>query len=277
MGVLRALYALGVRYLTLTHNANVPWADSATDEPRAGGLTEFGRAVVREMQRLGMLADLSHVSPAHDGRHAGRRGGAGHLLALQRPGPVRPPAQRARRHPGPAARTTAGCAWSRSCPRSCRRSAGPGSASSPPRWSGAAPIPGSCRRGTWSAASWPRPARCPGRRWPRSPAISSTCARWPVSITWAWAAISTAPTSSRTGWRTSPVTRSCSRELLEPRVERGGLRPAGRRQHPAGHARGGRGGPGAVGPAAAVHGPDRGPGRPGRGTAGGLEHVAEQA
>ncbi len=64
MGVLRALYELGVRYLTLTHNANVPWADSATDQPRAGGLTEFGRAVVREMQRLGMLADLSHVSPA---------------------------------------------------------------------------------------------------------------------------------------------------------------------------------------------------------------------
>jgi membrane dipeptidase len=64
MGVLRALYSLGVRYLTLTHNANVPWADSATDQPRAGGLTEFGRAVVREMQRLGMLADLSHVSPA---------------------------------------------------------------------------------------------------------------------------------------------------------------------------------------------------------------------
>src|SRR6202042_1048578 len=63
MGVLRALYALGVRYLTLTHNANVAWADSATDEPAAGGLTEFGRAVVREMQRLGMLADLSHVSP----------------------------------------------------------------------------------------------------------------------------------------------------------------------------------------------------------------------
>jgi len=64
MGVLRALYALGVRYLTLTHNANVPWADSATGRPQAGGLTEFGRAVVREMQRLGMLTDLSHVSPA---------------------------------------------------------------------------------------------------------------------------------------------------------------------------------------------------------------------
>ena len=64
MGVLRALYALGVRYLTLTHSANVPWADSATDEPRAGGLTAFGRAVVGEMQRLGMLVDLSHVPPA---------------------------------------------------------------------------------------------------------------------------------------------------------------------------------------------------------------------
>jgi len=56
------LYALGVRYLTLTHNSNVGWADSATDEPQADGLTEFGRDVVREMQRIGMLVDLSHVS-----------------------------------------------------------------------------------------------------------------------------------------------------------------------------------------------------------------------
>ena len=62
LGVLRMLYVLGVRYLTLTHNANVGWADSATDEPQAGGLTEFGRDVVREMQRIGMLVDLSHVS-----------------------------------------------------------------------------------------------------------------------------------------------------------------------------------------------------------------------
>ena len=61
--VLRALYQLGVRYLTLTHNRNVPWADSATDVPAAGGLTAFGREVVREMQRLGMLVDLSHVAP----------------------------------------------------------------------------------------------------------------------------------------------------------------------------------------------------------------------
>jgi len=68
LGVLRMLYALGVRYMTLTHNANVGWADSATDQKAAGGLTDFGRDVVREMQRLGMLVDLSHVSP--DTMHA---------------------------------------------------------------------------------------------------------------------------------------------------------------------------------------------------------------
>jgi membrane dipeptidase len=62
MGALRALYLLGVRYLTLTHNLSLPWADSATDQPVAGGLSAFGREVVREMQRLGMLVDLSHVA-----------------------------------------------------------------------------------------------------------------------------------------------------------------------------------------------------------------------
>jgi membrane dipeptidase len=63
LGVLRALHRLGVRYLTLTHNKNTPWADSATDEPAAGGLTDFGREVVAELNRLGMLVDLSHVAP----------------------------------------------------------------------------------------------------------------------------------------------------------------------------------------------------------------------
>jgi membrane dipeptidase len=62
LGVLRLLHRLGVRYLTLTHNVNVPWADSATDTPVTGGLSPFGREVVREMQRLGMLVDLSHVA-----------------------------------------------------------------------------------------------------------------------------------------------------------------------------------------------------------------------
>ncbi|WP_425428976.1 dipeptidase [Streptomyces vietnamensis] len=62
LATLRALHALGVRYMTLTHNDNNDWADSATDEPRVGGLTAFGREVVREMNRSGMLVDLSHVA-----------------------------------------------------------------------------------------------------------------------------------------------------------------------------------------------------------------------
>ncbi|MFF6995530.1 dipeptidase [Streptomyces sp. NPDC008313] len=62
LGTLRQLYALGVRYMTLTHNDNNDWADSATDTPRTGGLSAFGREVVREMNREGMLVDLSHVA-----------------------------------------------------------------------------------------------------------------------------------------------------------------------------------------------------------------------
>jgi membrane dipeptidase len=62
LAVLRMLSELGVRYLTLTHNRNVAWADSATDAPRLGGLNDFGREVVAEMNRIGMLVDLSHVA-----------------------------------------------------------------------------------------------------------------------------------------------------------------------------------------------------------------------
>ena len=62
LGTLRLLHVLGVRYLTLTHNDNTPWADSATDVPVVGGLSEFGCEVVREMNRLGMMVDLSHVA-----------------------------------------------------------------------------------------------------------------------------------------------------------------------------------------------------------------------
>ncbi|MFJ6943361.1 dipeptidase [Streptomyces wuyuanensis] len=64
LATLRALHTLGVRYMTLTHNDNNDWADSATDEPRFGGLSAFGHEVVREMNRTGMLVDLSHVAPA---------------------------------------------------------------------------------------------------------------------------------------------------------------------------------------------------------------------
>ncbi|MFC4068185.1 dipeptidase [Actinoplanes subglobosus] len=64
LAVLRMLGELGVRYLTLTHNRNVAWADSATDTPRLGGLNDFGREVVAEMNRIGMLVDLSHVADA---------------------------------------------------------------------------------------------------------------------------------------------------------------------------------------------------------------------
>jgi membrane dipeptidase len=63
LAALRMFFAAGARYMTLTHSANVPWADSGTDKPAAGGLSPFGEEVVREMNRLGMLVDLSHTSP----------------------------------------------------------------------------------------------------------------------------------------------------------------------------------------------------------------------
>ena len=62
LGALRAYYDLGVRYMTLTHNVTLDWADCAAEPGRHGGLTRFGEEVVREMNRLGMLVDLSHVS-----------------------------------------------------------------------------------------------------------------------------------------------------------------------------------------------------------------------
>src|SRR5947208_4950273 len=63
LGTLRVYYDLGARYMTLTHNVTTAWADAALDSAKHGGLTEFGKEVVREMNRLGMLVDLSHVSP----------------------------------------------------------------------------------------------------------------------------------------------------------------------------------------------------------------------
>ncbi|TWT37437.1 Membrane dipeptidase (Peptidase family M19) [Posidoniimonas corsicana] len=63
IATLQQLYKRGARYMTLTHSDSLDWADSATDESRAGGLSEFGKEVIREMNRLGMMVDISHVSP----------------------------------------------------------------------------------------------------------------------------------------------------------------------------------------------------------------------
>lgn len=62
LAVLRQMYDLGARYMTLTHSRNTPWADSATDNPEHDGLTDFGKDLIREMNRIGMQVDLSHVS-----------------------------------------------------------------------------------------------------------------------------------------------------------------------------------------------------------------------
>ena len=72
LAVLRQLYVAGARYMTLTHSANNDWADAGTADPEHNGLTAFGRTVVGEMNRLGMLVDLSHVSPKtmHDALEA---------------------------------------------------------------------------------------------------------------------------------------------------------------------------------------------------------------
>lgn len=91
LAVLRQMYDLGARYMTLTHSKTLSWADSATDEAQHDGLNAFGMDVVREMNRIGMIVDLSHVSEAamHDAldtarapvifSHSGARGISGHL------------------------------------------------------------------------------------------------------------------------------------------------------------------------------------------------------
>ena len=97
LAALRQYYNLGARYMTLTHNQTTEWADSATDDPKYDGLSPFGVTVVHEMNRIGMLVDLSHVSPAtmKDAIAASRAPVIfSHSSAR---GAGRPPAQRARR------------------------------------------------------------------------------------------------------------------------------------------------------------------------------------
>ena len=95
--MLEKLYDLGARYMTLTHTDSLSWADSGTDAARNNGLTPFGEQVVRKMNELGMMVDLSHVSAEDDERHARCIRGAGDVFALVGLRRVPTPAQRAGR------------------------------------------------------------------------------------------------------------------------------------------------------------------------------------
>ncbi len=112
--------------MTLTHNGNVGWADSATDKPDVGGLSDFGREVVAEMQRLGMLVDLSHVAPAD---HGATRWTPPRAPVIFSHSSARALCDHPRNVPDEilaGCPATTACAWSPSCPPSSPRSAGTG-------------------------------------------------------------------------------------------------------------------------------------------------------
>jgi membrane dipeptidase len=205
LGVLRSFARLGVRYVTLTHNNNTSWADSAAQEPAVDGLNEAGRAIVREMQRIGVLVDLSHVAPvtmraALDVAfapvifsHSSARAITDHRRNV--PDDV---LTRLRDNGGvvqvtfvPLFVSAEVIAWTRAAAaeRRCRRR--------PPRRTGS-------RRG------WPRTRARPrrSRRWPTT---WSTPATWPAWTTSAWAATSTAPRRWRPVSRTWPAIPGCCR------------------------------------------------------------------
>ena len=100
LSVLRAYHELGAGYLTLTHSRTIEWADSATDAPTHGGLTPFGKAVVHELNRLGMLVDISHVNEATM-RDALRASRAPVIFSHSGARARRSPARRVRRGAGP--------------------------------------------------------------------------------------------------------------------------------------------------------------------------------
>ena len=237
LGALRAFYALGVRYMTLTHGKNNDWADSATDTAAHGGLTAFGREVVREMNRLGMLVDISHVSPdvmrqvldlseapvlfSHSSARAlvdHRRNVPDDVLA------------RMARNGGvvmvtfiPAFVSAETAAWGRaSRPRSSTRRRAP-------RWSG-------------SRRSTPRSTvRRRSRRWPRSPITSSTSPASPAATTSVSEATSTEAPTSRGARGREPLPRPL-RRAHPPRLDRLRSREARLRQRAARPSRrGGRG------------------------------------
>ena len=243
LAALRMMHALGAGYMTLAHSKNVPWADSATDKPVLGGLSPFGEQVVREMNRLGMLVDLSHVSADTMADALRVYAGAGDLLALVRAGRLRSSAQRARRDPEAAAgqrRHRDGdvraelhrAGWPapttrriRGDRRSCRSST-PASRRSCARLS-----PSTARR-------TPRPRRR-SRWWPTT---STTSARSPASITSASAATSTASTRVVEGLEDVSKYPALTAELLRRGYSDDDIKKILEPQYPARHAEGGSGG-----------------------------------
>ncbi len=237
--ILRTFFARGVRYMTLTHWKTTRWADAATDEPRHDGLTAFGREVVREMNRLGMLVDLSHVAPStmaaalevaeapvvfsHSGAYA------------VNPHPRNVPDDILRRVPAQRRRRDGGV------PVAVRVGRGPAA-----RPAGHGPR-GRLRAGPPRRARRRRSEKCAGRGWRRtrrpprrsgrSPTTSTTWPRWPASSTSASAATSTAASCCPIGLEDVSGFPNLIAELLAARLL--GRRRAGhrRRQHPAGHAR----------------------------------------
>ncbi len=184
LAALRMMHALGAGYMTLTHSKNVPWADAATDKPVLGGLSPFGEQVVREMNRLGMLVDLSHVSADTMAdairvtrapvifSHSSARGVCPSSAQRARRDPEAAAGQRRRRH-GDLRAELHRAGWRRQLPgrirdvrRSCRSSTPASRRSCGPPW------PSTGRR------IRRRRRRC--RWWPTT---STTSARSPASIT----------------------------------------------------------------------------------------------
>ena len=207
LGALRAYYALGVRYMTLTHNVTLDWADAALDSARHGGLTTFGEEVVREMNRLGMLVDLSHVSPgtmsdALDVSEAPVIFSHSSARALTDVARNVPDSilRRMPRNGGVVMVTFVPGFVSKAQHDSMD---GVGAAAARPL---AAAPPATRPPGPGSAGSSAPPT---SRRMPPSamwPTTSSTSAMWRGSITSAWVGTTMGPETCRTGWRTSPAT-----------------------------------------------------------------------